>query len=136
MPRVKMADVLVATVLVTGVSREKILSRDVSRKYSGPRHMAMYMTRELTTMSFPQIGKFYDRDHSTIIHAIRSIERVKPRGLEEIEALVLDPLRMIPLFFRYGAVERRVRALPRLPALDSLLPKWPRRQARELQAAE
>lgn len=134
-PRVKMADVLVATILVTGVSREGILSRARSRKYSIPRHMAMYMTRELTGQSLPRIGKFYGRDHSTIIYAIRNIERINPEGLGEIEALVMDPLRMIPLFFRYGAVEYTVSALPRLPALDSLLPKWPRRQARELQAA-
>jgi chromosomal replication initiator protein len=42
-----------------------------------PRQIAMYLTRQLTSHSFPQIGeKFGGKDHSTIIHAIKKIEKI------------------------------------------------------------
>jgi len=38
--------------------------------------MAMFLARELTPQSLPAIGRsFGDRDHSTVIHAIRNVER-------------------------------------------------------------
>ena len=41
-----------------------------------PRHVAMYLCRKYTSISFPAIGeKFGGRDHSTVIHASRSIEK-------------------------------------------------------------
>ncbi|MEZ4600950.1 MAG: chromosomal replication initiator protein DnaA [Syntrophotaleaceae bacterium] len=42
-----------------------------------PRQIAMYLTRQLTSHSFPEIGeKFGGKDHSTIIHAIKKIEKI------------------------------------------------------------
>lgn len=41
-----------------------------------PRHVAMYLCRKYTSTSFPAIGeKFGGRDHSTVIHASKAIER-------------------------------------------------------------
>ena len=41
-----------------------------------PRQIAMYISRQLTSCSYPEIGdKFGGKDHSTIIHAIKKIER-------------------------------------------------------------
>lgn len=41
-----------------------------------PRQIAMYICRKLTEMSYPEIGaKFGGKDHSTIIHAIKKIEK-------------------------------------------------------------
>ncbi|MDW7645166.1 MAG: chromosomal replication initiator protein DnaA [Desulfuromonadales bacterium] len=41
-----------------------------------PRQIAMYLSRQLTSFSFPDIGeKFGGKDHSTIIHAIKKIEK-------------------------------------------------------------
>ena len=41
------------------------------------RQIAMYLTRQLTSHSYPDIGsQFGGKDHSTIIHAIRKIERL------------------------------------------------------------
>ena len=39
------------------------------------RHIAMYLCRELTSLSLPRIGACFDRDHSTVLHAIRKLER-------------------------------------------------------------
>ena len=42
-----------------------------------PRQIAMYLARQLTSASYPEIGeKFGGKDHSTIIHAINKIERL------------------------------------------------------------
>ena len=38
-----------------------------------PRQIAMYLIRELTPHSLPEIGVFFGRDHSTVLHAISKI---------------------------------------------------------------
>jgi chromosomal replication initiator protein len=40
------------------------------------RAVAMFVARELTDQSLPQIGRYFGRDHTTVIHAIRRIERL------------------------------------------------------------
>jgi len=46
------------------------------RFVSLPRQIAMYLSRQLTESSFPEIGsKFGGRDHSTVIHAYNKIEK-------------------------------------------------------------
>jgi chromosomal replication initiator protein len=42
-----------------------------------PRQIAMYLSRQLTSSSYPEIGeRFGGKDHSTIIHAIRKIDKL------------------------------------------------------------
>jgi chromosomal replication initiator protein len=46
-----------------------------------PRHIAMYLCRELTEASLPQIGgRFGGRDHSTVLYAVNKIERLMQDG--------------------------------------------------------
>lgn len=46
-----------------------------------PRHVAMYLCRELTEASLPQIGgRFGGRDHSTVLYAVNKIERLLQDG--------------------------------------------------------
>jgi chromosomal replication initiator protein len=48
-----------------------------SRKEARPRQIAMYLARELTPKSLPQIGRMFGwRDHTTVIHACKQIERL------------------------------------------------------------
>jgi chromosomal replication initiator protein len=48
-----------------------------SRGVARPRQIAMYFARELTPMSLPCIGRrFGKRDHTTVIHAINTVERL------------------------------------------------------------
>lgn len=45
------------------------------REHAWPRQVAMFLTRELTGRSLPEIGRvFGGRDHSTVIHAIRAVK--------------------------------------------------------------
>ncbi|MDA9155414.1 chromosomal replication initiator protein DnaA [Methylophilaceae bacterium] len=55
-----------------------ILSKKRSRNFSRPRQIAMTLTRELTNMSFPDIGAAYGgRHHTTIMHACEEIEGLR-----------------------------------------------------------
>ena len=47
------------------------------RAVAHPRMIAMFLARKLTNMSFPEIGsRFGGKDHSTVISAVRKIERL------------------------------------------------------------
>jgi chromosomal replication initiator protein len=49
-----------------------------ARAVARPRQVAMYLAKQLTTRSLPEIGrKFGGRDHTTVIHAIRKVEELK-----------------------------------------------------------
>ena len=47
----------------------------------------MYLARELTALSLAEIARGFDRDHTTVLHAIRSVDgRLEP-GSETAEAI-------------------------------------------------
>jgi len=55
-----------------------MLSKKRSHNYSKPRQLAMALTRELTNLSFPEIGEAYGgRHHSTVMHACEEIEQLR-----------------------------------------------------------
>ena len=55
-----------------------IHSKKRSRNFSRPRQIAMSLTRELTNLSFPEIGEaFGGRHHTTIMHACDEIEGLR-----------------------------------------------------------
>ena len=62
-----------------------------SRIIARPRQIAMYLSKNLTTRSLPEIGrKFGGRDHTTVIHAIKKVEELKKNDSnlsEDIEIL-------------------------------------------------
>ena len=48
-----------------------------ARAVARPRQVAMYLAKQLTTRSLPEIGrKFGNRDHTTVMHAVRKIEEL------------------------------------------------------------
>ena len=63
-----------------------LLSARRARAVARPRQIAMYLSKQLTTRSLPEIGrKFGGRDHTTVIHAVRKVEELRQvdSGLEE-----------------------------------------------------
>jgi hypothetical protein len=69
-------DAIVRAVCVaSGVSMNNMLSQRRFPRYVIARQAAMALAYEMTSLSTPQIGRAIgDRDHSTVIHAIRSVE--------------------------------------------------------------
>ncbi len=49
-------------------------SKRREREVARPRQIAMYLAKKLTTRSLPEIGRKFDRDHTTVIHAVKTIE--------------------------------------------------------------
>ncbi len=59
-----------------GLKPGELKARRRTRKVAGARQLAMYMMRTRASASFPSIGEFMGgRDHSTVIHACRTVER-------------------------------------------------------------
>ena len=58
-----------------GISKPDILSQRRHRSVVWPRQIGMYLAKQLTARSLPEIGRrFGNRDHTTVLHAIRKIE--------------------------------------------------------------
>jgi chromosomal replication initiation ATPase DnaA len=62
-----------------------------------PRQVAMYLCKTLTSRSLPHIGILFGRDHATILHAVRKIERLRKDDIQ--------------LAAELGELERRIVAL-------------------------
>jgi chromosomal replication initiator protein len=61
-----------------------MLAEGHSRLISRPRHVAMYLAKQLTTRSFADIGRTCGgRDHTTVVHAVKGIE-ARLRGDAEL----------------------------------------------------
>ena len=63
------------------ISKNEMLSSRRSRYLVRPRQTAIYLTKVLTTKSLPEIGReFSNRDHTTIIHSVKTIEKLKEKN--------------------------------------------------------
>jgi chromosomal replication initiator protein len=58
-----------------GVSKEEIYGTHRTKEIATARHVTIYLLRNLTDMSFPNIGRMFNRDHSTIMNSIDVVER-------------------------------------------------------------
>ncbi len=52
----------------------EMMSKRRDRSIARPRQIAMYLAKVLTTKSLPEIGRAFDRDHTTVIHAVKKVE--------------------------------------------------------------
>ncbi len=65
------------------ISKNEMLSSRRSRYLVRPRQTAIYLAKILTSKSLPEIGReFSNRDHTTIIHSVKTIERLKKENQE------------------------------------------------------
>ena len=59
------------------VSKADLLSARRTRTVVRPRQIAMYLSKQMTPRSLPEIGRrFGNRDHTTVLHAVRKIEEM------------------------------------------------------------
>ncbi len=89
--RIKIEDILRIISRHFGVSKGDLLSQRRHRSVVWPRQIGMYLAKQLTARSLPEIGRrFGGRDHTTVLHAIRKIEgeiTKNPRLEDELEEL-------------------------------------------------
>jgi len=68
------------------ISKNEMLSSRRSRYLVRPRQTAIYLTKMLTSKSLPEIGReFSNRDHTTIIHSVKTIEKIKEKDREMVD---------------------------------------------------
>ena len=74
----------------------EMLSQRRSRPLARPRQIAMYLAKKLTTRSLPEIGRrFANRDHTTVIHAVKTITRLSEKddemknNIDQLRSLLL-----------------------------------------------
>jgi chromosomal replication initiator protein len=58
---------------VLGISQARMLSPSRAAEVSRGRQVAMYLSRELTDLSLAEIAREFDRDHTTVLHAVRAV---------------------------------------------------------------
>lgn len=70
-----------------GVSRHDMISKRRTAQIVVPRQIAMVLCRQLTTHSLPEIGRqFGNRDHTTVLHAVRKLEPIMSIAHERMTA--------------------------------------------------
>ena len=68
------------------ISKNEMLSSRRSRYLVRPRQIGIYLTKTLTSKSLPEIGReFSNRDHTTIIHSVKTIEKLKEKDPAMVE---------------------------------------------------
>lgn len=90
---VDMEDILCAVAKYYKVKRSAIMSDRRPQHLVRARHMAMYLARELTNRSYPDIGQTFGRDHSTVNSACKKVAERKgtdPDLEAEYRSLVRD----------------------------------------------
>ena len=75
----------------------EMLSQRRSRPLARPRQIAMYLAKKMTSRSLPEIGRrFANRDHTTVIHAVKTISRLTDqddemkKNISQIKSLLLE----------------------------------------------
>ena len=79
------------------IALSEMLSQRRSRPLARPRQIAMYLAKKMTTRSLPEIGRrFANRDHTTVIHAVKTITRLSEqddemkKNINHIKTLLLE----------------------------------------------
>ncbi len=79
------------------IGLSEMLSQRRSRPLARPRQIAMYLAKKMTTRSLPEIGRrFANRDHTTVIHAVKTITRLSEqddemkKNINQIKSLLLE----------------------------------------------
>jgi len=68
---------------------QELLSPRRSRSLARPRQIAMYLAKHYTTNSLPDIGrKFSNRDHTTVIHAVKKIDELIKKDNEVSQSVM------------------------------------------------
>jgi len=88
-------DIQKAIVAHFDISLPQLLSNQRKRRFSYPRQLGMYLSRRLTDLSLKEVGeKFGKKDHSTVLHAVRRIEKDLKDGINPVLSDMNDLLKL------------------------------------------
>ncbi len=100
--RLQVRHIIAACAVQAGVSVDELLGPDRHHPICHPRQRGMYLVRKLLRRSYPDIGRrFGDRDHTTVIHACRTVElrleaTQRDQTFDERDALEAIKARFVP----------------------------------------
>ena len=57
------------------IKQEEIIGSRRTKEVAAARHIAIYLVRTVTEMSLPNIGKIFNRDHSTVMSSVETVEK-------------------------------------------------------------
>jgi chromosomal replication initiator protein len=81
--RVTVDDIQKATAEHFGLTQSDLISQRRTRAVARPRQAAMWLAKQLTTRSLPDIGRrFGGRDHTTVLHAVRRIDELRAADIQ------------------------------------------------------
>ena len=79
------------------INLSEMLSQRRSRPLARPRQIAMFLAKKMTSRSLPEIGRrFANRDHTTVIHAVKTITRLSEqddemkKNIDQIKSLLIE----------------------------------------------
>lgn len=81
-------DIKIKVCEVFGITMEQLMSNNRSQKLAAPRCVAYYLCCTYTNQSTIVIGKFLNRDHSTVIVGQKNIFKIREKYPAQIAALV------------------------------------------------
>lgn len=74
-PRDEMRKIVRDVAADYGVSAGDIMGPSRLRDHAWPRQVSMWRIRRELDESFPKIGRFFNRDHTTVMHAVARVEQ-------------------------------------------------------------
>jgi len=81
--QVSAAEIIKAVARHYGLKVSEIKSRNNAKQIAFPRQVAMYLCKQLTGLSFPEIGRqFNDKHHSTVMYSVEKIEQLRAGDLD------------------------------------------------------
>ncbi|MCH7870195.1 MAG: chromosomal replication initiator protein DnaA [Planctomycetes bacterium] len=95
--QLQISDILDLVSSYYGIRRAELLGKKRTRSIVQPRHVGMYLARKMTPLSLEEIGgHFGGRDHSTVLHAERSVEELlKTQDQQTEQALAVLTRRLM-----------------------------------------
>jgi chromosomal replication initiation ATPase DnaA len=97
------AEIIAATAAAFGCDASDLLGRDRSKSVKEGRLAAYLVARRCTRLSYPELGRAFARNHTSVLTGVQSMgaQCARDPGLAEIVELLVE---------RFGAVEERERA--------------------------
>lgn len=69
-------DILLLVGRAFGIAHADLMGRGRARHFARPRQIAMWLCRRCTPCSFPELGRVFGRDHTTVMHGVEQVERL------------------------------------------------------------